>query len=81
MLLAFAALLSVTSAIALRNHQGLSDAVGPSSFSRPRPRSSSPSLLDLVGNPFTLTVLTFSAGLAASAFVIPRSVRASARTS
>ncbi|KAL8287327.1 hypothetical protein RQP46_003779 [Phenoliferia psychrophenolica] len=70
--LALSALCSLISAIALSNHQGLSDAVGPSSFSRPRPRSSSPSLLDLVGNPYTLTVLTFSLGLASAHFVIPR---------
>lgn len=74
LLLGLSAAFSFVSAIALRNHQTLSDAVGPSSFARPRSRTSAPSVLDLVGNPFTLTVLIFSIGLLTSAFVIPRSV-------
>lgn len=72
-LLASAAALSVVSAILLRTHQGLTDAVGPSSLSlaRPRPRQVEPGLIDKVGNPFTLTVLVFSVGLVAASFTIP----------
>lgn len=72
-LLALSALASLVSAIALRNHQTLTDAVGPSglSFSRPRSRSMEPSVFDLVGNPFTLTILIFSVGLVVSSFSIP----------
>ena len=72
-LLVSAAALSLVSAVLLRTHQGLTDAVGPSSLSlaRPRPRHAAPSLIDKVGNPFTLTVLVFSLGLAAAAFAVP----------
>lgn len=75
-LLALSALASLVSAIALLNHQTLTDAVGPSglSFSRPRSRSTEPSIFDLVGNPFTLTILIFSVGLVVSWFTIPACV-------
>jgi hypothetical protein len=71
MLLALSALLSIISAVALRNHQTLTDAVGPSGLSFSRKRSTEPSVFDLVSNPFTLTVLVFSVGLVVSAFTIP----------
>ena len=78
LLLALAAISSLISSIALRNHQTLADAVGPSglSFGRTR-RSGPPTVVDLVGNPFTLTVLVFSVGLVLSALTIPKWVHRS----
>lgn len=81
LMLGLAALLSLTSALGLRNHQGLTDAVGPSglSLARPRPRQVDSTLLDRVGNPFTLTVLVFSVGLVLAAFTIPACVTSCCR--
>lgn len=72
-LLALSAILSLTSALAFRNHQTLSATVGPSglAFSRSKSRSTQASLLGLVANPFTLTILLFSVGLFLSALTIP----------
>ncbi|KAM0751358.1 hypothetical protein T439DRAFT_325505 [Meredithblackwellia eburnea MCA 4105] len=70
-LLGLSAFLSFISAAGLRNHQTLTQAMGPTSFSRPLSKASAPSLIDLVGNPFTLTVLIFSLGLSTAAYVLP----------
>ncbi|ORY73821.1 cation efflux family-domain-containing protein [Leucosporidium creatinivorum] len=72
-LLSLSALFSLISAIALRNHQSLANAVAPSglSLTRSRTRATEPSLLDAVTNPFTATVLVFSVGLVVSAHTIP----------
>lgn len=71
MLLSLSAALSLISSISLRNHQSLSRTVGRSTFSFSAEPSSNSSLVSRIGNPFTLTVLIFSIGLAASAFTIP----------
>ncbi|KAI5481178.1 hypothetical protein MNV49_005613 [Pseudohyphozyma bogoriensis] len=73
-LLVLSALLSLISAVFLHTHQTLTQAVGSTSalsFGRTKSRPGNPSLLDRVGNPFTLTILIFSVGLALSAYVIP----------
>ena len=67
-LLLLSALFSIISAIAFRNHQKLSEAVGPSRLSR---ATSNFGPLEALLNPFTSTILLFSVGLAVSAFTIP----------
>lgn len=77
LLLSLSALLSIISAIALRNHAALSRAVGPSSFTASSSPGSHPAFLSLLINPFTLTIVIFSIGLAVSGHLIPAFVHMS----
>ena len=71
-LLALSALFTLISAVALRNHQSLSDSVGATGLNMTgNGRSNRKSALERLTNPFTMTVLVFSAGLAISAVTIP----------
>lgn len=71
-LLALSAFLTLVSAVVLRNHQSLSESVGATGLNLSgKSKSGRKSALELLTNPFTMTVLVFSGGLAVSAMTIP----------
>lgn len=88
-LLVLSALGALLSAAILKNHRGLAQAVGPSNLSFGARRNSKGAIrrgvdsaddagvLELVGNPFTVTIVGFGVGLALAALTLPSFVHSS----